>query len=92
MKPSLNILDVALGVLLGGLALDGIHHLEGTYVLSQIHFPPPTPVSSTPATPQAPTQPAVQESSPATTEPTKQRPAYVINEKTGKRVDLHGPQ
>jgi len=83
MKLALN---VALGILLGNLALDAVHNLELKYALQNVQLPPPAPMHR-----QAPSllKPLAQSSvSPTATTP--ERPsAYVINETTGRRVDLN---
>jgi hypothetical protein len=83
-------LEIAIGVLLGGLAWDGVHHPQLLYTISK---PPSVPqVQNTqPATPKAQTRPFVY-SDPANAPPTPttDKPAYTINEATGRW--LGGPQ
>ena len=79
-------LDVALGILLGNLALDAVHNLEIKYALQNVQFPTPAPMH--PQVPSLPRPPAQSYLSPPATAPAHP-PAYVINESTGRRVDLN---
>lgn len=78
-------LEIGIGIVLGNLGMEGIHLLELRYAAQAIadaphqsNYTPSTTIMRLPQIPNSPTQ----------TRPTD-KPAYIINEQTGRRVDLH---